>query len=265
MQQRAEAAALAEAQAIAADQQAKEEAAAKKAQAPRQLREPAKIAMPQPPMPPAAQPRVPQAAPPQQTASAAPASSGKTHKKEESILQESEEIHRHTPKAIKKQLKILSNNKGRAQQYEEDLNRARDEIQKAQIEMKNIDSEVTDFHQKMAKSMHSLLKAFTEGFEAMDKAKSDELDSQLAQQEVDKKRASKLDKLNVGISNLEALTSKLKLSFGDDRDQAPASVEAVQAKAEINAAPKEEKPIDQSFLNSKIKQDASKLTIDTTK
>lgn len=39
----------------------------------------------------------------------------------------------------------------------------------------------------------------------------------------------------------------------------------MQAKAEINAAPKEEKPIDQSFLNSKIKQDASKLTIDTTK
>ena len=35
--------------------------------------------------------------------------------------------------------------------------------------MKNIDGEVADFHQKMAKSMHSLLKAFTEGFEAMDK------------------------------------------------------------------------------------------------
>lgn len=100
--------------------------------------------------------------------------------------------------------------------------------------MKNIDSEVTDFHQKMAKSMHSLLKAFTEGFEAMDKAKSDELDSQLAQQAAEKKRVSKLDKLNVGISNLEALTSKLKMSFGDDKDSAPASEEAVQAKAEIH-------------------------------
>lgn len=116
--------------------------------------------------------------------------------------------------------------------------------------MKNIDSEVTDFHQKMAKSMHSLLKAFTEGFEAMDKAKSDELDSELAEQEADKKRASKLDKLNLGISNLEALTSKLKQSFGDE---APASVEAVQAKADVHTAAREEKPADHSFLNSKIK------------
>lgn len=138
-------------------------------------------------------------------------------------------------------MKILKTGKGRAQQYEEDLNKARDEIQKAQIEMKNIDSEVTDFHQKMAKSMHSLLKAFTEGFEAMDKAKSDELDSELAEQEADQKRASKLDKLNLGISNLEALTSKLKQSFGDE---APASVEAVQAKADVHAAAKEEKPAD---------------------
>lgn len=207
-----------------------------------------------------AQPPVPRPAAPQQIASAPPTSDKKTHKKEKSTLQESEEIHRHTPKAIKKQLKILNQGKGRAQQYEEDLNKARDEIQRAQIEMKNIDSEVTDFHQKMAKSMHSLLKAFTEGFEAMDKAKSDELDSQLEQQANKKKRASKLDQLNLGISNLEALTSKLKLSFGDDKD-APASDEAVQAKAEIHQpgqpasseAKREEKPIDQSFLNSKIK------------
>jgi hypothetical protein len=104
-------------------------------------------------------------------------------------------------------------------QYEEDLNKARDEIQKAQSEMKNIDSEVADFHTKMAKSMHSLLKAFTEGFEAMDSAKSDELDNKLAQKH-EKNRASKFDKLNLGISNLEALTSKLHMSFGDEnKDQ----------------------------------------------
>lgn len=65
--------------------------------------------------------------------------------------------------------------KKRATQYEKDLNKARDEILTAQKEMKNIDSEVADFHEKMARSMHSLLKAFTEGFEAMDKAKEDEL------------------------------------------------------------------------------------------
>jgi hypothetical protein len=41
--------------------------------------------------------------------------------------------------------------------------------------MKAIDSEVSNFHQKMAKSMHSLLQAFDEGFSAMDKAKTDEV------------------------------------------------------------------------------------------
>ena len=75
--------------------------------------------------------------------------------------------------------------------------------------------------------MHSLLKAFTEGFEAMDKAKSDELDSQIAEK-AEKKRANKFDKLNVGISNLEALTSKLKMSFGDENNkEVPAQNEAV--------------------------------------
>ena len=40
--------------------------------------------------------------------------------------------------------------------------------------MKAIDTEVSNFHQKMAKSMHALLKAFDEGFSAMDQAKKDE-------------------------------------------------------------------------------------------
>jgi hypothetical protein len=40
--------------------------------------------------------------------------------------------------------------------------------------MNSIDTQVANFHQKMAKSMHSLLKAFDEGFSAMDKAKKDE-------------------------------------------------------------------------------------------
>ena len=143
--------------------------------------------------------------------------------------------------------------------------------------MKNIDGEVADFHQKMAKSMHSLLKAFTEGFEAMDKAKSDELENQLEQQDAEQKRATKLDKLNLGISNLEALTSKLKMSFGDDQGSAPSSAEDVQAKADVSqpaqAAPsqaeaeakKDEAPVDQSFLNSKIKAGTHKLTIDVPK
>lgn len=55
------------------------------------------------------------------------------------------------------------------------MNKARDEIQIAQKTMQGIDSQVADFHSKMATSMHSLLKAFTEGFEAMDRAKEDQI------------------------------------------------------------------------------------------
>lgn len=87
--------------------------------------------------------------------------------------------------------------------------------------MKSIDSEVQNFHQKMALSMHSLLKAFTEGFEAMDKAKEDEVDElKQKRQKKDEARVQKFDKVHSGISNLEALTSQLKMSF-DDQETAP--------------------------------------------
>ena len=104
----------------------------------------------------------------------------------------------------------------RTRQYEKDLNKARDQIQVAQKEMQQIDAEVADFHQKMGKSMHMLLKAFTEGFEAMDKAKADELaelheDGEDVDYEVqDEQQIQHFDKLNMGINNLEALTSGLK-------------------------------------------------------
>jgi hypothetical protein len=80
--------------------------------------------------------------------------------------------------------------------------------------MKNIDSEVQNFHQKMALSMHSLLKAFTEGFEAMDKTKEDEVEE--LKQKKEGKRVEKFDKVHSGIDNLEALTSQLKMSFDDE-------------------------------------------------
>jgi hypothetical protein len=71
----------------------------------------------------------------------------------------------------------------------------------------------------MAKSMHSLLKAFTEGFDAMDKAKTDEVNELTIQnEERQKKRVRKLDKIHSSISNLEQLTSKLKLSFNDEKN-----------------------------------------------
>lgn len=69
--------------------------------------------------------------------------------------------------------------------------------------------------------MHSLLKAFTEGFEAMDKAKADEVEElKKTKAKKDEARVEKFDKVHSGISNLEALTSQLKMSF-DDQDAAP--------------------------------------------
>ena len=74
----------------------------------------------------------------------------------------------------------------------------------------------------MAKSMHALLQAFDEGFSAMDRAKKEEAATvQLAPEtaEVNDKRVQKLDKIHSSISNLEALTSKLKLSFDDEPEK----------------------------------------------
>ena len=96
----------------------------------------------------------------------------------------------------------------------------------AQREMRNIDAEVADFHTKMAKSMHSLLKAFTEGFESMDNAKQEEI-KQLAAEtasvddDQDDKKIEKFDKLDVGISNLESLTNGLKQSFAENNAAQP--------------------------------------------
>lgn len=92
----------------------------------------------------------------------------------------------------------------------------------AQEEMKNIDAEVTNFHQKMAKAMHTLLAAVDAGSQAMEKAKKDETaDVQVVAetQEVNTKRVKKLDKIHSSISNLEALTSKLKSSFDDEPEK----------------------------------------------
>jgi len=54
----------------------------------------------------------------------------------------------------------------------------------------------------------------------MDKAKKEEAaDVQINSEEVNTKRVKKLDKIHSSISNLEALTSKLKLSFDDEPEK----------------------------------------------
>ena len=65
----------------------------------------------------------------------------------------------------------------------------------------------------MAKSMHTLLQVFTEGFEAMGKAKHEEEEEEEEESsdvELSQRRIEKFDKIHSGISNLEALTSQLK-------------------------------------------------------
>lgn len=69
---------------------------------------------------------------------------------------------------------MTAKNHERAVAYEQDLNKAKENIEKAQIEMKNIDSEVSNFQQKMAKSMHGLMEAFNEGMAVMEKAKKED-------------------------------------------------------------------------------------------
>lgn len=151
----------------------------------------------------------------------------------------------------------MKSNRERAKRYEEDLNKARDEIQKAQLEMKNIDSEVNNFHQKMTTSMKSLLKAFTEGFEAMDKAKGDEVAQlQIEKAERDTKRVKKLSKISSGISGLEALTSKLKMSFNDE--------EKIQTSEDIHADKKEE-PKNSSKVAVKKEKNSTKVDPKTLK
>jgi hypothetical protein len=58
----------------------------------------------------------------------------------------------------------------------------------------------------------------------MDKAKKEEssevqVEAEAEGQEVNTKRVKKLDKIHSSISNLEALTSKLKLSFDDEPEK----------------------------------------------
>jgi len=85
--------------------------------------------------------------------------------------------------------------------------------------MKTIDSEVTNFHKKMAKSMHTLLKAFTEGFEAMDRAKMEEEEqARIERTQLELARKQKLEKLNSGIQSLQQMSSNLKQSFGETVD-----------------------------------------------
>lgn len=75
------------------------------------------------------------------------------------------------------------------------------------------------------------MQAFNEGFEAMEKAKKEEgQDNKVETTKTNDKRVKKMNKIHSGMANLEALTSKLKMSFGDDENKevSPENKENVQ-------------------------------------
>lgn len=67
--------------------------------------------------------------------------------------------------------------------------------------------------------MHSLMQAFNEGFEAMEKAKKEEGTEIKVETKKNDKRVKKMNKIHSGMANLEALTSKLKMSFGGEENK----------------------------------------------
>lgn len=64
--------------------------------------------------------------------------------------------------------------KNHSKKYYEDIDHAKLQIKNAEKDMKKMDTEVKEFHNHMANSMQLLMKAFTDGFTALEKAKRDE-------------------------------------------------------------------------------------------
>jgi len=58
--------------------------------------------------------------------------------------------------------------------YYKNIEAAKLQIKNAEEDMKKMDMEVKEFHSHMANSMAKLMKSFTDGFAALDKAKQDE-------------------------------------------------------------------------------------------
>lgn len=64
--------------------------------------------------------------------------------------------------------------KKHSKKYYQDIEKAKKQIKVAEQGMKKMDNEVKEFHNHMANSMSGLMKAFNDGFSALDKAKKEE-------------------------------------------------------------------------------------------
>jgi hypothetical protein len=64
--------------------------------------------------------------------------------------------------------------KKHSKSYYKNIESAKLQIKTAEEDMKKMETEVKEFHSHMANSMAKLMKSFTDGFTALDKAKQDE-------------------------------------------------------------------------------------------
>ena len=98
-------------------------------------------------------------------------------------VQDSSTGARHSPNILgnflaTKQEGMTIKKKGKkkhTKKYYEDIQNAKNQIKVAEQGMKSMDSEVKEFHNHMAESMSGLMKAFNDGFAALDKAKKEEV------------------------------------------------------------------------------------------
>ena len=68
-------------------------------------------------------------------------------------------------------MSVKKQKKAHTKKYQENVQKAKSQIKEAEDGMKKMDNEVKEFHNHMAISMAKLMKTFTEGFTALDKAK----------------------------------------------------------------------------------------------
>ena len=108
-------------------------------------------------------------------------------------MQDSSTGTRHSPDilgnlvATKEQnMETSKQHKHHSKNFKENVEKAKKQIKEAEEGMKKMDDEVKDFHSRMTNSMAQLMKTFSEGFAALDKAKKDDPDQPAKPQQLTK-------------------------------------------------------------------------------
>lgn len=111
--------------------------------------------------------------------------------------------------------------KKHTKKYYEDIQKAKNQIKVAEQGMKKMDSEVKDFHNHMANSMSGLMKAFNDGFTALDKAKKEEKPEEAAQEEA-APEATKKEEAAPEAKKEEPAEAKKEEAASDSKKEEPA-------------------------------------------